>query len=389
MRALFSPSWLKFRFVFALFATLVSVPVLAAEDAPSSTSASESGEADAKSNPGKPSSLGAETLQSMVIVEGKRGRGSAFVVKMDGRTYVVTNSHVVRGNDQLKFKKLNNEELAFGPLEIADHADLVRAELQRPSQALDLLPHADQKLKIGDEVVVAGNSEGAGVVRELAGKIVGLGPDRIEVDATFVPGNSGSPILLKSTKQVVGVATYVNIPYFFRCPRARSLQDQPITSLNEVRRFGYRLDTVGQWIKPKAADSIVQEGMKLGAMEELGQAIASVVNAGATSVAGVGPTGFIRDERKSEPHFKELAAAIDDFATKFRAAKEPEEKKAPFLKLFEQLDAAIQEDIKGETPEKFSGFYAEQFKEFVEWRKSMHEWLDFTVAPARQGFVDQ
>src|SRR5207253_750956 len=141
-----------------------------------------------------------------------------------------------------KFKKLNNEELEFGPLEIADHADLVRAELRQPAPALELLPHADQTLVIGDEVVVAGNAEGAGVVREIPGKIVGLGADRLEVDATFVPGNSGSPILLKSSRQVIGVATYVHLPTTFWRSSKKTAATEPITSLNEVRRFGYRLD---------------------------------------------------------------------------------------------------------------------------------------------------
>ncbi len=183
-------------------------------------------------------------LQAMVIVEGDEGRGSAFVVRMEGKTYLVTNSHIVRGNANLKFKTLNNLDLATGALEIADKIDAVRCELSGAVQGLEIMPGIEQKVRIGDEIVVAGNAEGAGVVREIPGKIVGIGPDRIEVDAGFVPGNSGSPILLKSNGEVIGVATYLKIPWQTRTGVKSA------TSLNEVRRFGYRLDTVTRWISP-------------------------------------------------------------------------------------------------------------------------------------------
>ena len=48
--------------------------------------------------------LAPEAMQSMVIVEGDQGRGSGFVVAMDGKTYVVTNAHVVRGNKNLSLE---------------------------------------------------------------------------------------------------------------------------------------------------------------------------------------------------------------------------------------------------------------------------------------------
>ena len=107
----------------------------------------------------------------MVIVSGDVGRGSGFLVKMNGKTYVITNSHVVRGNPNLKFKNLSNQELTVGTIEIADHADLVRAEVTTAVPALTLVEKAEQNLQIGNEVLVAGNSEGEGVVREIPGKL--------------------------------------------------------------------------------------------------------------------------------------------------------------------------------------------------------------------------
>ena len=68
-------------------------------------------------------------------------------------------------------------------------------------------------VKIGDAIVVLGNSGGGGVVTKLEGKLVGIGPDRIEVSAEFIPGNSGSPIIHVPTGKVIGIATYLTRRY--------------------------------------------------------------------------------------------------------------------------------------------------------------------------------
>ena len=185
--------------------------------------------------------LDAATMQAMVIVEGDEGRGSAFVVKIGDKTYLVTNSHVVRGNRNVKFKNLRNAEIPAGEMEIADAIDAVRMEIPAPPHALELEPDMD-KIKIGE-------------------KVVGIGPDRVEVDAEFVPGNSGSPILLKSTGKVIGLATYVKFSFGAWFGGRKN----PF-SLGEVRRFGYRLDTVEKWIHPSAKDRLAFEGLKLAEM---------------------------------------------------------------------------------------------------------------------------
>lgn len=316
-------------------------------------------------------------MQSMVIVEGDQGRGSGFIVKMDDRIYVVTNAHVIQGNHKLTFKTLNNKELAIGPLQIADSVDLVRAELKDPAPGLKMLQQVELKMKIGDEVVVAGNSEGEGVVREIPGKVVGIGPDRIEVDASFVLGNSGSPILLKSTGEVLGVATYLKIPLFFRGSSDTGTKEQPVTRLNEVRRFGYRLDTVSKWVSPKTVDGIMQEGLRLEEIDALDSTVTAVVRAGTSAIVKVGSSGFIRDEQKKKPGFQSLATFIDDFASSYKSAKSAEEKKEPLLKFFGQIKSLTSTDSAEADKEGLSGYHTVLLRERQEWRKGLHEWLDF------------
>src|ERR1700761_8183120 len=72
----------------------------------------------------KPANPGADAMRGMIIVERKEGQGSGFLVRMDGRIFLVTNSHVIRGESSLKFKTLVNQELRIGGFQIAEAADL-------------------------------------------------------------------------------------------------------------------------------------------------------------------------------------------------------------------------------------------------------------------------
>ena len=49
------------------------------------------------------------------------------------------------------------------------------------------------EMRIGDDVVVLGNSGGGGVITSIPGKVVGVGPDRIEVSAEFIQATPGAP----------------------------------------------------------------------------------------------------------------------------------------------------------------------------------------------------
>ena len=320
--------------------------------------------------------LDAAAMQSMVIVEGDEGRGSAFVVLMDGKSFLVTNSHVVRGNRNVKFRSLRNAEIPTGPLEIANDVDAVRAEIAKTGTALELEPHVES-IKIGDEIVVAGNSEGEGVVREIPGKVVGIGPDRIEVDAGFVPGNSGSPILLKSTGKVIGVATYMKIP------RGGGAGARSPMSLNEVRRFGYRLDTVEKWIKPASKDRLFMEGLKLSEMDELISSVFAVLDANAGILSKWGVSGFFNKEKAQQyPAFAALGMAMEGFVRNNASARGDEDRNKNATVFFAKLKGILMDDSRGLNENQFSGFYAVQLKESLARRKDFYAWFDGTTMPA-------
>lgn len=75
---------------------------------------------------------------------------------------------------------------------------------------------------------------------EIKGKVTGIGPDLVEVDAAFVPGNSGSPIIHVKTGKIIGIATFATIKKMDGFGKDSKFN-------NVERRFGYRLDNVSTW----------------------------------------------------------------------------------------------------------------------------------------------
>lgn len=183
--------------------------------------------------------LVADYSGALVIIEGKNAVGSGFLCNMDGRTYVITNAHVLSDNPGFKITTITGTVLTPGASAVAVGRDVVKIEVTGAGKAFDVVTDVNKNVKIGDAVTILGNSEGAGVVRPVDGKVVGVGPDLIEVDAVFVKGNSGSPIIQQSTGKVLGVATYVI--------ERKVTQGGMASVQSEVRRFGYRLDGIQQW----------------------------------------------------------------------------------------------------------------------------------------------
>jgi hypothetical protein len=175
---------------------------------------------------------------SLIVIEGKKGVGSGFLCNVEGKPMLFTNTHVMCGNPQAAYSRMSGGKVAPKDASLAVGADICRMAAPDATATLEYMPDMHSTVKIGDEVVVLGNAEGAGVVKPLEGKVVGIGPNLVEVDAPFVPGNSGSPIVHVPTGKVIGIATYLLI---------RKVSKDKEAMDSEIRRFGYRLDTVPSW----------------------------------------------------------------------------------------------------------------------------------------------
>ncbi len=140
----------------------------------------------------------------MQVIEG--GVGTGFIAEMDGKVYLFSNEHVVRSLASPTATLLDGTKVELGRFYMSDR-DLVRYEILSKIKSKPLQIRQDTP-NIGEKISVYGNSNGGGVHTESRGVILGCGPDRLEIKADIVPGNSGGPVL-DENGHVIGVSTYL------------------------------------------------------------------------------------------------------------------------------------------------------------------------------------
>lgn len=193
------------------------------------------------------SHLSPEQMRSIVVIEGDQGVGTGFFCHIRGRDFIVTNQHVLTGHRQLRIRTVNGDPVQASEIYGAIGHDIALIAVENPPGTLVAANNVGEATEIGDRVVVPGNKLGGGVVTEVTGKVLGIGPDRVEIDAKFVPGNSGSPVINLDTGNVIAVATYVRKDSPQNFAERAALRGEVDDDGGIVRWFGYRIDSVEQW----------------------------------------------------------------------------------------------------------------------------------------------
>jgi len=198
----------------------------------------------------KPSEIGGEADSmsaaaasgALVIVSSPDAEGTGFIGRLKGKTFFITNIHVLGAARGARFTTLEGRELSLADQAFVSRrrdVALVTVDWDGP-----VLPVSDSlnrdDVQVGEGVTVMGNSGGARVATRLAGEVRGLGPDEMEVSAKFEPGNSGSPIVHDGLGSVVAVASHLRD----FSQKTKWTED---SELGDIRRFGYRLDGEIDW----------------------------------------------------------------------------------------------------------------------------------------------
>jgi hypothetical protein len=183
---------------------------------------------------------------ALVFIESGAGKGSGFIAEMGGKTYLFSNQHNFLGATDIRLRAMHGGLLEPISFELNKTRDLVRFELKpEDAKELTVLQLAAGNPEINQPIMVYGNSAGGNVATELKGKILGVGPSDIEIDADIVPGNSGSPVL-DSAGRVLGVATYITFEMEFSGDDHRK-QIYKGTRFKDARRYGVRISEDG-WV---------------------------------------------------------------------------------------------------------------------------------------------
>lgn len=333
----------------------------------------ETAEESAPVNP-SPIASATQMTDAIILIEGDKSRGTGFMVRQDGKHYLYTAAHVFSGNSRLTASNTSGRKFTkFGNLEVADGADLVRLQVLEENPGAMLPVKSTNGVAVGAEIIALGDGGGAGIVSELKGKIVGLSAESVEVDAGIIQGNSGGPVILAATGEVIGVVTHLTA-------KREDVWSEG-TRFGDVRRFACRLDRSWQWY-PLPISTFLSEAKQIAdydRMTKVGFAISSLNPSTQglrldTKLAENATALSVLTTAEDVPIVAELIKMNSDLVgRKVRSSESDLLKK--FRSMLASSISQVNQGASGFNPDKFSPYHKQDGTLSVEWRGKANEAL--------------
>lgn len=233
-----------------------------------------------------------------MLASGRTGTGSAFVVDAQ-RGYLLTNHHVVSGGRSYDVIFPDNRKIAARLVGSDVETDVAVLEIGATGVKPLALGNSDDA-PIGGTVVAIGSSLGDFRNSVTVGVLSGKGrrlqsetdpniflEDLIQTDAAISPGNSGGPLILAATRQVIGMNTLVirargseGLGFAVSSNTVRQIADEIIKN-GKVERG--RIGIAYQGLSARQAASLGLPANTTGIL------VSEVVPGSAASAAGIRP----------------------------------------------------------------------------------------------------
>ena len=225
------------------------------------------------------SALTEDQARAVVLIKGDKAQGTGFLVRMPDGPVVMTNIHVISDNPNLKITTNSGTEITVLSYKSATDRDLAMLAIKDDHYSyLSLATDVSGTVQSGDQVITPGNSEGGGVILNTSGKVLGVGPDRVEFDNPVYHGNSGGPVFHLKSGKVIGIVTEA-----VKVDISNDLDKASFASRNSaihgsMRYFGLRLDTVPKW-EPCEAKLLQNQTAFLDQFDQRSRCLDSYLNA--------------------------------------------------------------------------------------------------------------
>jgi len=305
-----------------------------------------------------------DQARAVVLIKGDTGEGTGFLVKMPDGPVVVTNIHVIANNPHIKITTNTGTVIPMLSARGASDRDLALLSIKDEGfNYLTLCPDVSQIAQTGDEVVTPGNSLGGEVMLNTGGKVLGIGPQKVEIDNPIYHGNSGGPIFHTKSGQVIGVVTEGMKVNTGDALDKSSFANHNSAISGEMRYFGMRLDNVPSWI-PIDWDRFMTETLFLAQFHDQSRRLDAFLNTPDAKRSQYAYL-YIKDET--------IMKAYDTF---HQIAKT--EGRGPALKrLVFDLSGIVDNDMDQiQNPKNFYSFDQERAQHEIEYRKALKKELD-------------
>ncbi len=124
-----------------------------------------------------------DQARAVVLIKGDNAEGTGFLVKGPDGPAVVTNIHVIANNPNIKITTNTGALVTVVSEKGASDRDLAMLAVRDDNfNYLDLAPDISRIAQPGDDVITPGNSQGGEVMLNTTGKVLGIGPQRVEID---------------------------------------------------------------------------------------------------------------------------------------------------------------------------------------------------------------